>query len=205
MVSVAERRIMKELAEMMDLKKDSSVPSVEMIDNNMCNLRGKVPGPPDTPYVNGNFEIEIIIPKESYPFSPPKCRFITRIWHPNISSVTGAICLDILKDNWGASMTIRTVLLSIQAMLAQPQPNDPQDAVVAKQFRENVDIFKTTARFWTQFYAIKEPIKEGNDLFSCEQKLRLVVDSCRVERTAALTVLSTCGWDVSAAKLSLSN
>lgn len=27
-------------------------------------------------------------------------RFITRIWHPNISSVTGAICLDILKDNW---------------------------------------------------------------------------------------------------------
>lgn len=27
-------------------------------------------------------------------------RFITRIWHPNISSVTGAICLDILKDQW---------------------------------------------------------------------------------------------------------
>ena len=27
-------------------------------------------------------------------------RFITKIWHPNISSVTGAICLDILKDQW---------------------------------------------------------------------------------------------------------
>lgn len=29
-------------------------------------------------------------------------RFITKIWHPNISSVTGAICLDILKDQWYA-------------------------------------------------------------------------------------------------------
>ena len=27
-------------------------------------------------------------------------KFLTRIWHPNISSVTGAICLDILKDQW---------------------------------------------------------------------------------------------------------
>ena len=27
-------------------------------------------------------------------------KFVTKIWHPNISSVTGAICLDILKDQW---------------------------------------------------------------------------------------------------------
>lgn len=28
---------------------------------------------------------------------------MTKIWHPNISSVTGAICLDILKDQWYCS------------------------------------------------------------------------------------------------------
>ena len=60
-------------------------------------------------------------------------KFVTKIWHPNISSVTGAICLDILKDQWAAAMTLRTVLLSLQALLADAEPDDPQDAVVAKQ------------------------------------------------------------------------
>ena len=60
---------------------------------------------------------------------------VFQIWHPNISSVTGAICLDILKDQWAAAMTLRTVLLSLQALLAAPEPDDPQDAVVARQYQ----------------------------------------------------------------------
>ena len=53
-------------------------------------------------------------------------RFTTNLWHPNISSVTGAICLDILASRWAAAMTLRTVLLSIQALLESPEPDDPQ-------------------------------------------------------------------------------
>ena len=45
------------------------------------------------------FFVEIGIPP-GYPFVPPKMRFLTQIWHPNVSSQTGAICLDILKDAW---------------------------------------------------------------------------------------------------------
>ncbi|XP_051021218.1 ubiquitin-conjugating enzyme E2 K isoform X3 [Acomys russatus] len=80
-------------------------------------------------------------------------RFITKIWHPNISSVTGAICLDILKDQWAAAMTLRTVLLSLQALLAAAEPDDPQDAVVANQYKQNPEMFKQTARLWAHVYA----------------------------------------------------
>lgn len=53
--------------------------------------------------------------------------------HPNISSQSGAICLDILKDQWSPALSLKTALLSLQALLSSPVPDDPQDAVVAQQ------------------------------------------------------------------------
>jgi ubiquitin-conjugating enzyme (huntingtin interacting protein 2) len=50
-------------------------------------------------------------------------------------------------------MTLRTVLLSLQALLAAAEPDDPQDAVVARQFKEDPSIFKSTAQHWTAVYA----------------------------------------------------
>ena len=75
--------------------------------------------------------MDIQIPQD-YPFKPPKMKFDTKIWHPNISSQTGAICLDILKNEWTPALTIRTALISLQALLCAPEPDDPQDAEVAR-------------------------------------------------------------------------
>ena len=50
-------------------------------------------------------------------------------------------------------MTLRTVLLSLQALLASAEPDDPQDAVVARQYKENRDVFVKTAKHWTSVYA----------------------------------------------------
>lgn len=50
-------------------------------------------------------------------------------------------------------MSLRTVLLSIQALLASPEPDDPQDAMVATQYVNNRELFSKTARHWSCVYA----------------------------------------------------
>uniref|UniRef100_A0A8K9ULH4 Ubiquitin-conjugating enzyme E2Kb (UBC1 homolog, yeast) n=1 Tax=Oncorhynchus mykiss TaxID=8022 RepID=A0A8K9ULH4_ONCMY len=153
MANIAVQRIKREFKEVLKSEETSKNQiKVDLVDENFTELRGEIAGPPDTPYEGGRFQLEIKIP-ETYPFNPPKVRFITKIWHPNISSVTGAICLDILKDQWAAAMTLRTVLLSLQALLAAAEPDDPQDAVVANQYKQNPEMFTQTARLWAHYYS----------------------------------------------------
>ena len=68
--------------------------------------------------------------------APPKVRFLTKIFHPNVDKL-GRICLDILKDKWSPALQIRTVLLSIQALLSAPNPDDPLDNNVAELWKKN--------------------------------------------------------------------
>lgn len=90
-MSSANNRLMKELAE---VGKDdtSGVKARPVIEGNLRHLVGTLQGPEGTVYEGGVFEIDITIPKQ-YPFEPPKMKFMTKVWHPNISSQTGAICL----------------------------------------------------------------------------------------------------------------
>lgn len=123
-----------------------------MVGNDLRHWKGTIFGPADTPYTGGTFIVDIEIPSE-YPFKPPKMKFDTKIWHPNISSQTGAICLDILKNEWTPALTIRTALISLQALLCAPEPDDPQDAVVAQMYKNNIEQFNQKAAEWTENYA----------------------------------------------------
>jgi ubiquitin-conjugating enzyme (huntingtin interacting protein 2) len=61
--------------------------------------------------------------------------------------------LDILKDQWSPALTLKTALLSLQALLSAPAPDDPQDAVVAQQYLRDYSTFSATARYWTEAFA----------------------------------------------------
>uniref|UniRef100_A0A8C3NWT6 Ubiquitin-conjugating enzyme E2 K n=1 Tax=Cyanoderma ruficeps TaxID=181631 RepID=A0A8C3NWT6_9PASS len=200
MANIAVQRIKREFKEVLKSEETSKNQiKVDLVDENFTELRGEIAGPPDTPYEGGRYQLEIKIP-ETYPFNPPKVRFITKIWHPNISSVTGAICLDILKDQWAAAMTLRTVLLSLQALLAAAEPDDPQDAVVANQYKQNPEMFKQTARLWAHVYA-GAPV-------SSPEYTKKIENLCAMgfDRNAVIVALSSKSWDVeTATELLLSN
>ncbi len=193
MGDIAKQRIQREFKEVIKSEevKKSGV-QLELVGDNFTELVGIIAGPMDSPYEGGTYKLEIKIP-DTYPFNPPKVRFTTKIWHPNISSVTGAICLDILKDQWAAAMTLRTVLLSLQALLTAPEPDDPQDAVVAKQYKANFDIFRRTAQHWATVYA-----RAGSRNQDFEAKIDRLKDM-GVEEEAARVALSSCNWDLDAA------
>lgn len=87
----AKFRLEKELKEVAQKDANAGVHAVR-IDNSDHHLLGTIIGSQGTPYEGGQFDIDIVIPSE-YPFKPPIMKFVTKIWHPNISSQTGAICL----------------------------------------------------------------------------------------------------------------
>ena len=147
-------RLKKELVE---VSKDTKLTGVSVVPltSDLKHLVGTIEGPPESPYEGGSFEVDIVIPSE-YPFGPPKMKFRTKVWHPNVSSQTGAICLDILKDNWSPALTLKTSLLSLRALLTAAEPDDPQDAQVARQYKSNHKEYLRTAKRWTESYAMKK-------------------------------------------------
>lgn len=87
MTTSRDRRVAKELADIQADKDNSGVFAAPADGVSLRNLIGMFPAPPDTPYAGGQYEVEVEIP-DSYPFKPPKMRFKTKIWHPNVSSQT---------------------------------------------------------------------------------------------------------------------
>ncbi|KAJ5087741.1 hypothetical protein N7456_011357 [Penicillium angulare] len=152
MASNRMRRIGKEMADIhADTKSQiTAVPVNEQED--ITHLRGSFPGPPGTPYEGGTYNIDIKIPTD-YPFRPPVMKFETKVWHPNVSSQTGAICLDTLSSAWSPVLTIKSALLSLQSLLSTPEPKDPQDAEVANMLLRKPKEFERVARQWAVIYA----------------------------------------------------
>ncbi|BGP18111.1 hypothetical protein JCM10213_004214 [Rhodosporidiobolus nylandii] len=143
------KRLARELQE---CQKDKSGLTIRQEGDALDKFVGSFPGPEGTAYEGGRFEVAIEAPGR-YPFEPLKMRFITKVYHPNISSASGYICLDILNKSWSPVFTLRTCLVSLQSLLSTPEPNDPQDAEVAKHYLTDRKGFEETARFWTEVYA----------------------------------------------------
>ena len=144
------RRLTKELQE---IRKDPPLNiSAGPINDNLFEWEAVLLGPTETPYEGGVFILNIHIPLD-YPMKPPNILFKTKIYHPNINS-TGAICLDILKSNWSPSLTLSKLLLSICSLLNDPNCDDPLVPDIAKEYKQNQQLFIKNAKEWTQYYAL---------------------------------------------------
>ncbi|KAI4834820.1 ubiquitin-conjugating enzyme E2 [Plasmodium brasilianum] len=105
------------------------------IGNDIMKWRAVIFGPADTPWEGGTFQLELLFGNE-YPNKPPKVKFLTKMFHPNIY-MDGNICIDILQKHWSPIYDISAILTSIQSLLSDPNPNSPANQEAALLFVEN--------------------------------------------------------------------
>uniref|UniRef100_A0A6B2LQB8 UBC core domain-containing protein n=1 Tax=Arcella intermedia TaxID=1963864 RepID=A0A6B2LQB8_9EUKA len=106
---------------------------------------------PSSPYDGGLFFVSIVLPTD-YPFNPPKFRFTTKIYHPNVSR-TGSTCLDIFYENWSPALTILRCLKCLHSLILYPNPDDPYESDIASAYKNNHPLFVSTAKDWVRKYA----------------------------------------------------
>ncbi|QKF93961.1 ubiquitin-conjugating enzyme E2 [Fadolivirus algeromassiliense] len=143
------RRLTTEASEMRTKAPENC--SASPVGDNLTHWEAVIIGPKGSPFENGIFRLDIQFP-QNYPFTAPHVKFVTPVYHPNINK-NGAICLDILKDQWSPAITVSKLLLSICSLLTDPNPNDPLEPDVARVYKENKMQYEMTARAWTQKHA----------------------------------------------------
>eukprot|EP01094_Clydonella_sp_ATCC50884_P022158 TRINITY_DN5049_c0_g1_i1.p1 TRINITY_DN5049_c0_g1~~TRINITY_DN5049_c0_g1_i1.p1 ORF type:complete len:195 (-),score=43.43 TRINITY_DN5049_c0_g1_i1:231-764(-) len=97
--------------------------------DNLFTWSGTIDGVQGTVYEGQSYKVVLKFPA-NYPISAPTVTFDTPCFHPNVDQ-HGNICLDILKENWSAVYNVRTVLLSLQSLLGEPNVDSPLNAYAA--------------------------------------------------------------------------
>lgn len=82
-------------------------------------------------------------------------RFITKIYHPNVSK-HGDIGLDSIHDNWSLALTISKVLISIQSLLTDPYTRVCMEKPIGEMYRTQRPLYDNLARFYTWRYAMSD-------------------------------------------------
>mmetsp|Transcript_6815 Transcript_6815/g.9942 ORF Transcript_6815/g.9942 Transcript_6815/m.9942 type:complete len:168 (-) Transcript_6815:774-1277(-) len=144
MSNAAARRLKKELRELQ--RKPVEGFSVGLRNGNLFEWDVIIVPPTESLFEGGFFRAELSFPS-NYPSQPPKMKFKSDIWHPNIYK-DGKVCISILhppgKDEFGYEdaherwlpiYTVETILVNVITMLSAPNDESPANVDAAKEWR----------------------------------------------------------------------
>lgn len=100
-----------------------------------------IPGKQETIWADALYPVTITFPEE-YPSKPPKVRFPSGFYHPNIFP-SGTVCLSILNEeqDWKPAITLKQIVLGIQALLDDPNPESPAQELAWKEYNNNKEVY----------------------------------------------------------------
>jgi len=145
MSTQATARLTKELKEL--IKNPVEGFKVELVDdNNLFQWHVYIQGPPGTDFEGGIFKALMSFPEE-YPNAPPKMKFLSDVWHPNIYP-DGGVCISILhtpdpmnpqereEETWRPIQTVESILVSVCSMMSVPNFSSPANVDASVELRK---------------------------------------------------------------------
>ncbi|KAJ1650954.1 Ubiquitin-conjugating enzyme E2 4 [Dispira simplex] len=126
---------------------------VDLVNDTITDWKVTMTGQPDSPYAQGRFVIRVEFPS-GYPFKPPKVRFETRIYHPNVDYESGVICVNAIRDEvWKPTVKMVDILQEIASLIATPNLDTPLIPSAAELYRSNPEAYFEKAKEWAAMYA----------------------------------------------------
>merc|ERR1712029_892889 len=126
-------------------------------EENFFEWEAAITGPEGTYFEDGVFIATLSFPQD-YPLNPPKMKFKSDLFHPNIYP-DGRVCISILhppgndplgyeksSERWSPVQSIEKILLSVMSMIAEPNINSPANVDAAKMWRDEKDKFAEVAQ-----------------------------------------------------------
>jgi len=159
MSTQATARLTKELKELM--KNPVEGFKVELVDeSNLFDWQVYIQGPPGTDYEGGIFKALMNFPEE-YPNAPPKMKFISDMWHPNVYP-DGGVCISILhvpdpmnqqereEETWRPIQTVESILVSVCSMLSDANFSSPANIDASVELRKKPEDYKRRVKKYVE-------------------------------------------------------
>lgn len=156
MVGSALKRLMAEYTQL-TLNPPEGIIAGPKDEDNFFEWEALILGPEGTAYEGGVFKTVLTFPHE-YPMYPPKMKFVSEIFHPNIYT-DGRVCISILhppgedpmgyessSERWSPVQSIEKILLSVMSMLAEPNPESGANVDASKMWRDDPEGYKKKAQ-----------------------------------------------------------
>ncbi|KAG0236725.1 hypothetical protein BGW42_002887 [Actinomortierella wolfii] len=169
-------------------------------EDSITDIQAWILGPEGTPYEGGCFRIRIQLSPD-FPNSPPKCYFLTKIFHPNVSP-QGDVCVNTLKKDWKKELGIRHILLVVKCLLIVPNPESALNEEAGRQLLVRYEDYAKHARIMTEIHAQAH----RKEIFPAVQSSSTVSDGkAESERTDAASVVPVTPMAVDSPKVEVQN
>ncbi|KAK7291095.1 hypothetical protein RIF29_05982 [Crotalaria pallida] len=120
---------------------------------NLMRWKCFIPGKAGTDWEGGHYPLTLVF-SEDYPNIPPSCKFPCGFLHPNVSDYSGRVCLSIIDNDWTPAITVKQILVGIQNLLDDPNPNSPKNGGFSNIFVKDRDEYKRKVRLQAKQYPL---------------------------------------------------